>query len=625
MRFQKTFAILSICSCFAAQLGAQQPFVERPQNKILWRPYMKPTVGGVILNDSSRLHSLMRAGTLYLTLQDAIALAIENNLDLQLDRYGPLSAQWALERSKAGGPLKGVTSGNSVVNSVTSGQGANGALQSAGLGGSNNSGGGGASNGSISQIGPITPNLDPVFQNSDVWSHTTTPEPNIYYYGTPSLIDLAHKYNSTVQEGLITGGYVQATGNESFLGENAPANSINPSLYPVAQIYAQHSLLQGFGAAVNGRFIHISEKQVAGSVVTFRSQLTVLVQNVVNLYWNLVTSQRDLKAKQDALQISEKFNQDTKRLVDLGALAGVEVYRAQADLSSRRQDVVLAQETFSQQETQLKGLLSRTGLEDPMLEAAHIVTLDKMEISPTDDLPPLRELVATALTHRPDVELDKINDEVSELSALGTTNAILPFLQGRLSTTNRAASGPLNPVSTSAAEPYAIGGFGNALGQIVKHDFSSRAATIIFQPLIGNRGAQGDYGIDQLQLRQSDLVERKNRNDMVVAISNDMIAVRQARLRYTNAVSSRELQQDLLQKEQQKFSLGSSTIDLVIAAERALSAAQYTEIAAVSNYSQARVALDQVLGLTLENNHVSVDEAMKGTVRRESKLPASLP
>ena len=288
--------------------------------------------------------------------------------------------------------------------------------------------------------------------------------------------------------------------------------------------------------------------------------------------------------------------------------------------------MAIAQQTVSQQETQLKGLLSRNGVEDALLDTARIVTLDRIEVPAADEIPPLRQLVATALTHRPDVELDKINDEVAAINALGTENNLLPFLQGRASTTNKGLAGSLNPLAgVPPLTPIPRGGLGTALSQIFDHDFTSRSGTLIFQPVIGNRGAQADYGVDQLQLRQGDLVERKNRNDMVVQISNDMIALRQARARYTNAVNSRMLQQDLLQKEQQKFTLGSSTIDLIIAAERTLSAAQYVEISALSNYSHARVALDQVLGTTLETNHVSLEESLKGKLGYESKLPAALP
>ncbi len=607
----------------AAQLSAQQPFVEKPQSPIVWRPYMTPKIPDVVLANSDRLHRLMRAGHLYLTLQDAIALAIENNLDLQVDRYGPLNAEWNLARQQAGGPLKGVTSGNTVINTVTSGQGVAGTIQAAGLTQNNGNNNNNNGNGTITQIGPITPNLDPVFQNTTAFAHQSKLFANLVLSGSYELVDVSHIYQSQVQQGLITGGTVRLTMNESWLNESARSNLLNPSEVPTAQIRVQHNFLNGFGAAVNSRFIHIAEKNVVGANVTFRSQLNVLVQNVVNLYWDMVSSSEDLKARQAAMEVSRKFLEDTKRRIDLGAIAKVDIFRAQADYSSRQQDVSIAQQTASQQATQMKSLISR--VPDPALDAAEIVTLDRIEVPPTDDLPPLRDLVAKALANRPDVQLDKIGNETAEMSALGTTNNLLPTLQGLATTTSVGLAGGINPAAGGIPSRNLVGGYGTALGQIFRHDYSSRLGQVVFVGTFGNHSAQGDYGIDQLTLRQSDLVERRNRNDMVVQISNQMIAVRQARSRYASTVATRQLQQDLLEKERQKFALGSSTIDLVIAAERALSAAQYAEIAALTAYSRARVALDQVLGLTLETNHVSVDEALSGKVSRESNIPPSVP
>jgi len=229
------------------------------------------------------------------------------------------------------------------------------------------------------------------------------------------------------------------------------------------------------------------------------------------------------------------------------------------------------------------------------------------------------------LTHRPDVELDKINNEAAEISALGTSNNLLPTLQGTAVIQSVGLAGTRNPKARRPPQPNLIGGYGTALGQLFGGDYTTSQASVVFVGSLGNHSAQGDYGIDHLQLRQSDLIERRNRNDMVVQISNQMIAVRQARSRYASTVATRELQHDLLEKERQKFALGSSTVDLVIAAERTLSAAQYAEIAALTAYSRARVALDQVLGLTLDKNHVSIDEALKGKIARESKIPEAVP
>jgi hypothetical protein len=621
---KKIATIFTAWLCLLSPMQAQQPFVEKPKDPVIWRPYRTPAVPSVLLANSDRLHKLMRAGRLYLTLPDAIALAIENNLDLQVDRYGPLNAEWNLARQEAGGPLKGVTNGSSVTTQVVSGQGVAGAIQAAGLNQNLFAGNQGQGNGSISQIGPITPNLDPVLQSTMAYSHITTPNAtNVQISHVGAIIDIDHTFQNQVTQGLITGGTARLSFNEAYQNENAPTDILNPSLLPSSTVTIRHSLLNGFGVGVNSRYIRVAQKNLVAANVTFRSQLNVLVQNVVNLYWDLASADEDLRAREAALKISEQFVSDTRHRIELGAIAKVDAFRAEADFSSREQDVAVARQNATQYANQMKSLISR--VPDPMLDAAEIVTLDRMEVPPVDDLPPLRELVQTALTHRPDVELDKINNEAQDISSIGTVNNLLPVLQGTMQFTNKGLAGGVNPISGQLPAHYQIGGFGTALGQIFKQDYGSRQAQIVLFANLRNNSAQGDYGVDQLSLRQGDLVDRRNRNQMVVDISNQMIGVRQARSRYTNAVATRELQQNLLDKERQKFALGGSTIDLVIAAERTLSAATYAEIASLSTYSRARVALDQVLGLTLDKNHVSIEEALKGTVSKESKIPDAVP
>jgi len=603
--------------CLASQVNAQQPVVEKPHANILWRPYTPPAASPAVLENSEGIHRLIRVGKLYLTLQDAIALAVENNLDLQVDRYGPLHADWAVERSQAGGPLKGSTSNPGNSTPTISGQGVRGAELAANVLGGGGNGNTNQNNGSFTQIGPVTPNLDPTLvANNLLWIRQTTPQANLQISGTAALLDIDRNFQPYLQQGFLTGGNAQVALQENYQDENSPGDYLRPSLAPVGYIYVSQRLLSGRGTAVNGRYIHVAQKQAAASRVIFRSQLLNLVANVVSTYWDLSGAQADLKAKETARATSQKFYEDTRKQIQIGALAGAEIYRAQAEVATRGQELAIAQQNVSQQELTLKDLIARSGLEDPILDAAEIVVLDHFEVPQSDDLPPLREMVATATANRPDVELGKLNNEAQEISALGTANSLLPSATGFAYTLNRAQAGGINPISPLRPAASQVGGLGTALEQIFTNQYNSRVAGVNFSGTIQNRAGQADYGIDQLQLRQGDLVDRKSRNDMVVAISNQAIAVRQAGLRYRNAVATRELQQVLLEKEQQKFQLGSSSVDLVIAAERILTSSQYAEIAALSAYSHARVALDQTLGTTLETVHVSVDDALKGKLAR---------
>ena len=396
---QKQFAIFVAWWCLVSPLGAQESslVVEKPHAPILVRPYLPATVSPVRLRNSARLGNLIRAGKLYLTVQDAIALAIENNLDLEVDRYGPISAQWLVERQQAGGPLRGVTGGNTLANQNTSGQGVAGSQAAAGLlNGGNGGGGGGGGAATVSQIGPITPNLDAVLQNATAFLHTTTPQPNTTQSQTAALIDTKHLYQNAVTQGLLSGGYVQVSANESYLKENTPTDILNPSVAPSVQIFVRHNFLQGFGTGVNSRFIRVAEMNVGLAQETFRSQLLNLVATVLNLYWDLVGDNEDLKARRLTLGVAQKFYNDTKRQIELSALAKVEIYRAQAELTTRQQELAIAQTAVRQQENLLKNALSRNGLEDPLVDTAEVVPLDSIQVPERDDLPALRELVATA-------------------------------------------------------------------------------------------------------------------------------------------------------------------------------------------------------------------------------------
>ncbi|HLJ18151.1 MAG TPA: TolC family protein [Bryobacteraceae bacterium] len=614
---------LFIAGLVSQSFGQQMPVVERPQVPVLIRPYKAPRVPSIQLQNSGRLTGLLRAGKLYLTVQDALGLAIENNLDLEVDRYGPLAAQWQLERMSGGGPLKGVTSGNSVVNQVTSGQGVVGSEAAAGLVNTNNGvGNGGAGGVVVSQIGSITPNLDPVLKNTTAFTHSTAPQPNAVVSQTPALVDTQHIYDTVVQQGVITGGYVQVAANETYQRENAPTDVLNPSVVPIVQLYIRHQFLQGFGAAVNSRYIRVAQKNIGLARETFRSQLLNLVAHVLNLYWDLVSADDELKVRQHSLDIAQKFYEDTKKEIELGTVAKFEIYPAEAEVETRRREIAITQASVAQQEISLKNALSRNGLEDPLLDAAAVVPLDRVEVPKQENLPPLRQLVAVAMAKRPDVAMAKINSETAEISALGTINSLLPSLGVIASVTGNGLSGTPRPQANGETpDPYYVGGLGNALGQIFRRDFPSERAAVYIQGPLRNRQDQGDYGVDQLQLRQGELIARRSLNQIVVDVSNYMVALRQARARYSAAVDTRTLDQQLLEKEQQKFSLGASTINDVITAQRSLAAAQIAEVAALSIYSHAQVSLNQVLGETLEKNHVSVDEALAGEVSHQSKAP----
>ena len=614
------FRAVSVCACLLPLSWAQdQPYsIEKPRLMIPLRSYAPPTVPPIRLTNSSRLYTLIRAGNLYLSVQDALALAIENNLNLEIDRYGTLLAQSALERAKAGGPLRGVPSGTAQVSAVNAGVGVNGSTASAGLGGGGGGGSiGGSGNATIQQVGEIAPNLDPNLQGTVSFSHLTQPQANTVLSQTNALVESVRTYNTQLQQGLLTGGYVQFRAYEQYLNENSPSDILNPVSAPRMDFIVKQSFLQGAGVRLNDRGIRIAQINTVSARETFRSQLLNLVGSVLNLYWDVVSAGDELKLRQRTLAITEKFRDDTKYEISVGAIAGFQLASAEAELARRRQDVVIAQSTLRDRANLLKEALSHTA--DPALEAAEIIPLDHIEVPEAEDLAPVRQLLTTAMAKRPDVAVSRFKDQTTEINLAGTANPLLPSLQGTFQTYNRGVAG--TPQSSGgSANPYFVGGYGNALGQVFRRNFPNNIGTLSFSIAFENRQSQGDHGIDQLQYRQSQLQSQRDQNQILVDISSQVSALRQARARYATAQDTRALQEQLLAAEQRR-SYGTSTFTYIMVDQRNLAAAQISELNAMTAYAHARVALDQVLGETLERNNISLDDALNGRVGRESKPP----
>ena len=610
------------CACAGTMLYAQGPVIDKPSGSIFWRSYKPPMLHPTRMTNTERIHSLMHGGKLYLTLQDAIALAIENDLNLEVGRNGPLNAEWALERAQSGAAPRGVASSQSQIGGADAGLGALGNAAAAGvsIGGASTSGGGGNGGVTTSQIGTTAQPLDPTFQNQSSFTHGSLPQATQALTGVPAFVYGQRIYSSTLQQGLETGGYVQFKSYEQHLNENSPGDNYNPGSGPYLQLYAQIPVFQGRGVAVNTRQVKVAVNNKIAARDTFRSQLETLVSTVVTQYWDLVSAGDTRKARQDAADIAAKFYEDTKGQIDLGTLAPVELPRAAAELEARKQDLSIAVSTLRQQEASFKDQLTR--IPDPAIEAAEIITLDHIDVPADEPLPGLRDLYATAMTHRPDMALSKIKDQNADIASIGTADALKPtgIFYGYYR--DRGAAGTPVYVPGEPTSPFFSGGYGKAMGQVLRNDFPTEYGGFYFQAPLRNRPAQADYGVEQLQLKQGDVSSQRDRNAILVEISNEMLALRQARSRYVVAADALKLQAELLQAEKNRFQYGTGTTSAVVIAQRAVVAAQTTLISSVSAYAHARAALDKALGETLEVNHVSVDEGLDGHVTRESKVPA---
>jgi len=613
MTTQRWTSVILCYACVAAPLLPQQAGIEpvRPEGSIFRRSYRPVEVPPARLTGSGRIRDLIRGGKLYLTAQNAVDLALENNIDIEVARYDRPIAEWQVERAQAGGALAGVPSSSSQAFSVAAGQGVQGSQSAAGVSGGGGSGAGNnASNASISQVGPVTAVLDPAFQETTTFGHQTTPQQNTTQSLTQSLISNTRASTGTYQEGFLSGGQVTATYKDNYLNENAPTDVLNPSTAQSLAVTAQQNLLRGFGVAVNARNITVAKINLNTTDLNFKTQVIGVVVNVLNSYYALVADYEDLRAKTTALSVAQQFYEDSKKQLEFGALTPLDVTNAETQAVASRQNLDLSQTGLQQQELQLKNLISRTGVADPLLASTPIVPLDRIEIPPSDDLPPLKDLVDQALKNRSDLSAERAALSTAQVSALGTKNGILPTLPVFASVSQSGLAGAPKPVVTPyytlAPNPYFVGGTGTALGQIFRRNFPSEMAGVAITGPIGNNQAQADYGIDQLQLRQRQLTIRKDENQAQVDVLNAVIALQQSRAKYDAAVRSRILNEQLLSAEQQKYALGASTPYLVVQQQRDLVNAGSAEIASLAAYSNARIALEQATGTTLEKHHIDI-------------------
>jgi len=619
--FLITITPISAQTAAASDSGHRRNFISR-----ITDPYRPTTVAPVKFSNSGRLDALLRAGRLYLSLQDTIALALENNLDIELQRYGAQVAEASILRAKAGGLLRGVTTGvtQGPSSAPTQAGQATGITTSAGGGGQ----GGGDSGTIISQTGATIPNLDPVVTAFSRWGHFTNPQANTFVSGADTLVTTSTIANVNVTQGFLTGTQVTLGFNNQKLNSNSLRSELNPSTSSSLTLNITQNLLQGFGIAVNARNIHIAKNNREVSDLQFKSQVINIVAAIINLYWDLVSFGEDVKVRQQAVDLNEKLLSDNRKQVEIGTLAPIEIVRAEAELASAQQDLTIAQTRVLQQETILKNALSRNGVASPSVAEARIVPTDRIQVPQTEAIQPIQDMMAEALRSRPEISQRRIQLVNDRINLNGSKSQLLPNLDLVVNLGNNALTGqvstlPLTPGSPPRqVTPFFVGGYGNALSQIFGRNFPDYNIGFQLNIPLRNRAAQADMLLDQLTVRQREIGIQQLENQIRVDVQNALIALQQSRATYLAANKTRVFREQTLDAEQKKYALGASTIFNVILVQRDLAQAQSAEVNALSSYSRARVQLDTATGQTLNNNNISVSEAFQGSV---SRPPAALP
>lgn len=578
--------------------------------------------------NSARVHELIRAGNLYLSLSDALALAIENNLDIELQRYLFPVANAELLRTKGGGltrglnftllevpvgtggPLSPVPTTAAAAGRATAGSAVT--TNALGLNALGEPQVNDSIQGTIAQSnGTAIPNYDPFATAQLNWTHQTTPQTSTASYGTSALVTGTTNYNAGLQQSFASG----AQANLSFLNSRVSLNSqrtgYNPYTGSSLGFTATQPLLRGYGANLNRRFIRIAGNEQKIASLLFQQQLILTVYGVIRLYTDLVALVEDEKVKQETVTLAEKLLSDVRAQVEEGTLAQVEMTRANAQVFSSKQDLINARGLREEQEAIFKNVITRLGNEDPEVAAARIIPTDPLTLPAKDEIRPMQDLTADALTHRPDLDQARLQVANAQIGLLGTRAALRPQLDLVGTLQNNGLAGGASPF-VAYQDPGFIGGYGSVLGQILAHNYPTYGIGLQMTLPIRNRVAEADLARDELQAKQSDIRLRQLQNQARLEVEDALIAMRRARASYDAALEGRRLQEESLAAEQAKFEVGASTSFFVIQYENLLAQTRSAEVAARSSYVKARAALQRAMGTIVEENHISLDAAIKG-------------
>lgn len=616
---------LTALGALAATAGAQTAvrIEEAPESRFsrFTRPYQPRTVPPVNLANSSRIDSLIRAGNLYLTAEDVVALALENSIDIEVQRYGPLLAREVLRRAEAGGLLRsvglGVAPGPTSVSLAGVSINTNGAPSSSA--GSGVSSGGGI----VTQLGPSIPSLDPTFSGFMNFQHLTIPQSNTQLTGTNTLVNNVRSYQASFAQNWDFGLNATLAYSSTHTSVNSAFFSLNPYTTGALDLQLTQNLLSGFGRPVNNRNIRVQKNNLKVTDLQFKQQVVTTVTAVLNLYWDLVSFDQDVRARQQAVETAQQLLDNNRQQVEIGSLAGIEVTRAQSQLFAAKQDLVISQTNQLQQETILKNSLSRAGVATSDLNDVHVVPLDSIKIPAKDDVLVVAELVVEALRNRIEIEQANINLQSNRLNLVGIKSSLKPSLQAFAQFTNNGLTGDVTPFALASGGAGALaGGYGNLLAEIFRRNYPNYSAGFSLNIPLRNRAAQADYVTSEIEIRQNELNLQKQINQIRVDVQNAVIGMQQARARFDASVQGRVLAQQTFDGDRRKYELGAGTTYQVVQDQRDLANAQSSEVQAMANYSHARIALDQSLGKTLDVNHISLSEAMSGKV---SASPAPLP
>jgi outer membrane protein len=591
-------------------------------------PYESTAINPPNVFNSPRLADLLRNGKIYLSLSDAVMLALENNFDIAIARYNLNISDTDIVRSRAGASLlgspAGLVTGTETGNSTTISAGGGPGGTSAGA-----SGAGAGASGLVLTAngqGPVPTISDPLFTGTAQLQRSTTPEPNQFITGAPTLIQNTDSYNFQYQQGFRTGATLTVGFQNTRLTTNSFRSGYSPELDSTFNAQVTQHLLNGFGIGVNTRFMAqaINNRRITDSA--FRQQLLFTINQVENIYWNLVSAYESVQSAQRALDQSTQVASDNRKQLQIGTLAPLDVLNADNQVAQDKQTLITAQTTLEFQQLIIKQAIARN-LDDPGLSQAPVIPTDRVSlIEMPEETAAVEDLVKEAYQDRPEIEQAVLNLKNDQITLKGVKNGLLPVvdLYGFYgSTTLGGAANPNCSIAANGPDGCAIttGNYSDVFKGLFNGDTPNRGVGVNISIPLRNRPAQALHERSLLEFRQDQLKLQQLYIQIRIGVINAQYALTNDRAAVQAATATREYNLQALDAEKKKFKYGASTTALVLQQERSLAAAENTVTSAMATYAKDRASLEQTLANTLQKYNISIGDGVSGTVTQQVAIP----
>ncbi len=603
----------------------------------LWNPlapYTTTTVPQERLGNTARLDQLLRDGKIYLSLSDAVTLALENNYDIEIARINLDIADTDILRTRGGSTLRGVSTGlvantlGGTTSTITGGGGPGGTSTSSGGSGAGASGLVLSTNGG----GPAVEQLDPVLTGNIQYDASNTQQTTTFITGTDTLKQNTGTYNFGYQQGFLTGTLFNFTFNNSRTTTNSIRSNYSPQVNSYFQAKATQHLLQGFGPWLNGRYILQAKNDRRITDSAFRQQLLYTVTQVENIYWGLVSAYEDEQAKERALTQSTQLTSDNRKQLEIGTLAPLDVVNSDSQVAADKQALVASQTNLEYQQLLMKQAIARN-LNDPQLSAAPVIPTDRVGLDrlPEEDTP-IEDLVRQAYANNPQIEQATLNMKNNEITIKAFKNGLLPTVDAYAYYGGSALGGAQNPALACGTDtngnpitcpPGTVKntGYSDALSNAFNNTYPDKGVGVNITIPLRNRVAQADQARSQMEYRQSQMRLQQLYTQIRIQVINGQYALTNDRAQVQAAQAARDFAAQSLDAEQKKYKLGASTTALVLQQQRNLATADNNLISSTAAYARDRVALGQLLSNLLDKYGINIQDAATGNITQPPVVP----